>query len=1179
MALVCYAQDFTTLDWNELRIDSVLPVYTEVVPLESNYRLYDYEVTLEYPEWGTLTAREAAVVSKFDDEISDEIKVNSFVGVSRKVGMLDISFVPVVKRNGRYQKLLSARISITPRAKSRMRKAAAKPADRYAANSVLASGRWYKIAITEDGMYRLTRSALQSMGFNPDNVHLYGYGGHRLPEDWSNPEEMFDDLQEIPLYKADANTWLFWGNGLVHWEGNTRIRNTYARQAYYFLTEGDANRQIAEEASSTATVRNNYTTFTSHTLYEPEEYCYFRVGRNLLEAANYAENNQHTYTLTTPNAVSNQKLEVVFTAASTAKTNVSTTVNGSSMGSISIGTIADFIYGVEGRRTYDVSSASKGDTWQVKLTSTIGHDAHLDYLAMHYTRQLKTTNGFVAFTQTGTGTSRFTISDAGVKVMRIGTSDAPATLIRGVSEAGKYSVVVDNAKANYVAFNPSYAFPEPVKIGEVGNQNLHAIRKADMVIIVPANGILYEQAERLAQAHRDYDGMTVVVCDAQMVYNEFSSGTPDATAYRRLMKMLYDRAETPAEAPRYLLLMGDCAWDNRMLSSSWAKKNPDDYLLCFGSENSFSDTKSYVMEDYFGLLDDGEGATLTNEKTDLGVGRFPVTSVTEAKVMVDKSIAYMSGSNEGAWKNVVMFLGDDGDKNEHLIYANEVAEDVIARNPEVEVRKLMWDAYPRISTLAYNSYPDVKAIINRQMKEGALVMNYTGHAATYCLSHEFVLQLSDFASFDSKNLPLWVTAACDVMPFDGQVDNIGETAVLNKNGGALAFFGTTRTVYAYSNLQLNKQFMKYLFATDNTGRRNSIGDAIRLAKQQMVSIEGGNRENKLNYALLGDPALFMGAPTNRVVLDAINGEPATAADLRMSAGMRVKLTGHVESAGGDELTGFNGVLSARVYDSEEIVTCRNNDGKAPEAFTFADRTLVLYNGQDSVKAGRFELEFVVPIDIHYSDEEGRIVFYAFNNEHTATANGYFENFIVGGVSPDAGDDTTGPHIYLYLNHDEFANGEKVNASPYFVANLSDDSGINYSGSGIGHDILLTIDNDPSMTYVLNDYYVGEFGDFTSGTVTFEIPALESGLHKLTLRAWDVLGNTSTSTLDFVVDAEMYYTAEVFDFSGRKVWEFNSSSPRADFSMPRLPKGVYIYRRSTIPSEGKAQRYTRKIVVH
>ena len=1229
--------EITNLNWDELKIDSVLPVYTEVVPLEADYSLYNYSVAIEYPEYAPLTQKETEEALKFDSLITESLNVETYVGVSRGEGMLDIAFVPIIRRGSTYLKLISAQIAIYSTPKRQLRKAPTDKTERYAAHSKLQSGRWVKISITADGMYRLTRSALKDMGFsNPSKIHLYGYGGHLQNEVLFAGEE-YDDMVEVPLYySSKQDAWLFWGNGLISWDGDERVTNFYANAAYYFLTEEAEDAvPIGTEPSYTGRCDTIFTNFTDHVLYEKDEYAWFHGGRSLFENTNYANNNSHTYSLKTIDPKYEDgltELKVVFSASNKSSTKVTTFVNGTQMGTMSLMPTEIYIYGTAATATYDLSNLEQTTDWNVRLTSTAGLNARLDYLSLTYKRKLKTSSGYVAFSQIqpkvpdrileaeGPGGSRFDIEGTGLKVMRIGRPGDPATLIEGTENGSIYSVVVEDPTRQYVAFDDSYAFPEPSYAGVVANQDLHALDSVDMVVIIPSSGKLIDQAKRLVEAHEQYDGLRCAIVYANQIYNEFSSGTPDATAYRRLMKMLYDKAETTDDAPKYLLLFGDAAWDNRMVSIQWMKYSPDDYLLCYPSENSFSDTRSFVMEDYFGLLDDGEGTNVLRDKPDLGIGRFPVTSNADAKTMVDKTISYLSSGNAGGWKNLVYLLGDDGDENQHMRYADDVAELVRNSYPEMEVRKIMWDAYKIESTASNLSYPTCTKDIKQAMQDGALIFNYVGHAATYGLSHEFVLRINDFAEPCGDKLALWVTAACDVMPFDGQVENIGETAVLNPKGGALAFYGTARTVYATQNLYMNRYFMRYLFGTDSKGRRYKVGDAIRLAKNALITgnMESSYRENKLQYALLGDPSLEFGEPSQKVVIDSINGNSLkSTANIPLKAGQRIRLSGHLADAKGDLKTDFTGTMTTRMYDNEETIICHNNQG-ATVVFTYKDRTEIC-SCQDSVNNGKFDFEFVIPIDINNSNEAGRFAFFAQNNERTMEANGYNEKFLLGGMD-EIGNDTIGPEIFASLNGENFENGGTVNKTPYFLAKLQDESGINYSGNGIGHDLVLCVDNDVAKTYTLNSYYVQEFGDFTRGTVSYVLPELEAGSHSLTFRAWDVLNNTNSVRLDFVVDptvapnmfsltasqnpartstnflisydlagTECEFTLEVFDFSGRRVWyhQEQGSSPSGLYTIPwnlctnagaKLFTGVYFYRCQMMCGDSKKVSKTQKIVI-
>lgn len=488
----------------------------------------------------------------------------------------------------------------------------------------------------------------------------------------------------------------------------------------------------------------------------------------------------------------------------------------------------------------------------------------------------------------------------------------------------------------------------------ITNQDHHADGTADMVIIIPASQKLLKQAQRLKEFHEQHDGLRVTIVPADELYNEFSSGTPDANAYRRYLRMLSDKAQSEADMPKYLLLFGDCVWDNRMLTSGCRTLNPDDYLLCFESENSFSAVDCFVSDSWFGMLGEGAGLYPNRELQDVAVGRFPVTYAEDAKVLVDKTISYAQNANAGAWQNTLMFMGDDGNGNLHMQDADEVANDVLTTYPAYLVKKVMWDAYTRETSSSGNTYPEATRIIKQQQAAGALIMDYAGHGDPTQMSHESVLKLTDFADFRNTNLPLWVTASCDIMPFDGLDANIGEYALLNDKGGAVAFYGTTRTVYAQYNKHINRAFIHRVLSLVD-GKPITIGEAHRLAQNDLVSGNVPNSGsddtvNYLHYSLLGDPALALNLPMHQIVVDSINGIPvAGAATLPMlKAGSIARMAGHIEGA--DD---FRGVITATVRDSKETITCRLNDTSkdgAEKAFEYKDRTKTLYQGTDSVEA-------------------------------------------------------------------------------------------------------------------------------------------------------------------------------------------------------------------------------------
>ena len=551
----------------------------------------------------------------------------------------------------------------------------------------------------------------------------------------------------------------------------------------------------------------------------------------------------------------------------------------------------------------------------------------------------------------------------------------------------------------------------------------------------------------------------------------------------------------------------------------------------------------------------------------MAVGRLPLRSIEDAQAMVDKIINYSNNEHAGNWQNEICMMGDDGNQNSHMKTADKVARMIEQNYSNYNVNKIYWDAYQRTSSATGYSYPDVTRLIKQQIQSGALMMNYCGHGAAYAMSHEYVMKLDDFETSHSNYLPLWITASCDIMPFDGQEDNIGETVLLNRKGGGIAFFGTTRTVYASYNEVMNLAFTKYVLTPGI-----SIGEAARLAKCELVSKGSDLTCNKLQYTLLGDPALHLATPKQQIVVDSINGLSADET-IKLAAGSVVQITGHIENSDEDTDTDFYGVVTLSVRDAEETITCRLNnttsDG-ADEPFVYNDRTKTLYRGSDNVESGVFHVTFTIPKDISYTDGSGLMTLYAVNNDKSKTAHGENESFELIG-SETALTDSIGPSIYCYLNSKSFKSGGKVNTTPYFVAELYDDSGINASGSSIGHDLELIIDGDINKTYNLNDYFEYDFGDYHSGKLGFSIPELSVGTHRLLFRAWDILNNSSTVEYSFEVSddagtgefsvtcaknpaqtntqfvithgrigSELKVTLDVYDTGGRQVWRQTES---------------------------------------
>ena len=1166
-------QKFFNLTAEEVKVDSILSVFTHSFPLGENYADSVYTVSILYPEFIDMSDAEVKKFQLFhNDSLSALPKVKSAVVTERKRGSLEVYFAPFVVRDGKYQKLVSFMLKVEGKVnaqyakKSKARRRAG-AADRYAAHSVLASGKWAKIRVPETGVYQLTEELIRKAGFTDlSKVHVYGYGGNLQSESlYGYFLEETDDLKEVTICENNGKR-LFHGKGPVSWSSNSsteRIRNPYSDYGCYFITQTD---KTTETVDSATFVKGFYPSYDDyHTLHEVDNFAWYEGGRNLYEDDPIYNGESKTYTLKMPKA-SSGGLSVILTAAVTSTANVTIKdQSGNTMTQLTsrINLTDSYDHGQSNEQRYTFWN-SPGDEIKVEVQTTSGGPIRLDYISVYS------------------------------------------------------NTVADAPRLSAVTAVPEYVY-------NITNQDRHADGQVNMVIIIPTSQRLREQAERLKAFHEIRDGLSVRIVPADELFNEFSSGTPDANAYRRYMKMLYDRAGNDvSQMPKYLVLFGDAAWDNRMNCSAWANFSPDDFLLCFESENSFSATKSYVNDSFFTYLDDGEGGNPTGtDKMDVAVGRFPVRTAAEAKIMVDKTISYVENANAGSWQNMVVMMGDDGNDNLHMTDADGNASLVESLKPGMVVKRVMWDAYTLESTSTGNTYPEVSALIKQYQNSGALVMNYSGHGAQTQISHESVLRLNDFKNFTNKNLPLWITASCEISPFDSQTENIGEQAVLNANGGAVAFYGTTRTVYTDRNRRINRAYLRELFSIDEeTGKYTSLGEAQRRAKNSLIEggIEGfDNTENKLQYALLGDPALVLNIPTYDVVIDEINGKPlGDANDIQLKAFSKATVKGHVE-LNGEKVQGFNGIMSATVRDSEELIVCKMNktaDARSP--FTFKDRTKTLFQGTDNVKNGEFSFTFAVPKDINYSNESGLVNIYALDTSTKVMANGSSSAFIVGGTE-DVQNDEIGPDVYCYLNSPSFTNGGNVNTTPYFVAQISDEDGINTTGTGIGHDLELIIDGEAAKTYLLNDYFAYDFGSFTKGEVRFSIPALPEGPHTLKFRAWDVKNNSTTRELKFNVveglqpnffdvnvsknpardnttfiishdrvGSNLNVEIDIFDIGGRQIWNYTEqgvatgNTYTVDWNLTvdsgKLQTGVYLYRVKISSDNSSQVTRAKKLIV-
>ena len=1008
----------------------------------------------------------------------------------------------------------------------------------WASQSVMSSGKFIKVRIAETGVYKLTYTELASMGLTPENVRVLGYGGAMLSQDFSQP--IIDDLPSIPFYMnkgADGvfnagDYILFYAQGSFSWSYQSghfvHTRNPYSDFGYYFLSDNAGTQLLIDEADALAPATYVASSYQAMAIHDVDKL-------NVVNPSGKSGGGRHFYgeelNATSPNLVVTLPFSHVLSGSSLdvrcrvgAYSSQPTTIS-MKMGAITHSTtlkavpVSDFYT----RATTNAKNDKNAENDRYEFTavgqgnqsltlsfanSASGAKAWLDFVEVTATCYLQFNGvsmpivnidhlGEAATTsytlQNATATTEIWDITDPTSISRIPATHSGNTLTwTGRNESIQYVLAIDPT-AN--------SFYTPTVIGEVPNQNLHRLATIDFVVITPEEFL--EAAQRIASAHENYDGLTTAVVTDQQVYNEFSSGTPDATAYRRLMKMLYDKAGSNVRRrPSSLLLMGDGTFDNRKLL---ATSGPA-CLLTYQADNSEVETDAYATDDYFGFLDDSEGLSDILGRMDIGVGRIPCATVAEANGVATKIESYLRNETQGAWQQQLMFVADDGDSNLHTQITDLAAERTRQRNPAFVVNKVYLDAYQQESNAAGESYPVAKNRFLNLINNGVLFFDYSGHGGYNNIASEQLLTLRDCKTLTNRNQGFWMLATCGFAHFDGYDRSASEEAVLNPDGGAIAVLSACRTVYASQNRVINRNLCDTLFGhTSDFNYPMTIGNATRIAKNMT-----GSDMNKMSYILLGDPAIRLHYPTDYRVRTCQVSDTLNALTTHTFAGW-------IENEQGDTATEFEGTVYISMLDKlQQITTLDNDEPDATKkvAYTYNDYPNTLYQGVASVQNGKFDYTFIVPKDIRYNYGRGRMTYFALDSLNGAGI-GHYENFVIGGSSAVEIIDTIGPEMTIWLNNPAFVSGDQTNETPHFYASLYDEHGINTVGSGIGHDLLLAIDNNPLLMMVLNDYYTSS-GSYQSGVVSYQIPALADGQHTLSFRAWDMLNNSTTKSLSFYV---------------------------------------------------------------
>ncbi len=1120
--------------------DITLPVYTEVTAWFNEYPAVKAKIFSAHYEPLPDKFKNNKLFSDIPFDIVPEVDI----AVSRNKPQLIISLVPFRKNpeNGNPERLISFILEIEPAVVGDIEQARKKSG--FVNNSVLSSGEWYKIRVPSTGIYKLSYDQLQNIGLSdPASVRIFGYGGRPLPEDITGGEK--DDLQPIGIFmeKGVDNVFnqgdfiLFYGIGADLWYYDEIFnmfrckQNPYSDHGYYFLTckngSNDippADKLLSETASQ---LIDRYDYFSHHEL---SLFNLIKSGREW-HGEEFDLITQYEMSFTVPDIIPSVPVRLLTNVLSRAGDSATfvLSVNGAEQQTFRIrptnlsDNLATFAFNQQ--KTSSFYSANENISLRLRyLKPDQRAKGWHDFTTLNATAKLRLKDDQLIFRNYSSvspgAVTEFLIDNAGENIIVWDLTDAnnilsvPFTILTGkVSFKSETSVLKE-----FAVFRKSGNFPSPeysgTGLGKIDNQNLHGISPPEMIVISAEE--FMDQAIAFSEYRSEKDGMNIFVTTPEKICNEFSSGTPDVTAIRNFVKNVYDRSMNDGTPGlKYLLLFGNGSYDNKGIL-----ENPGNFVPTYQSENSLSPVFSFASDDYFALLDTGE--QMLNGLLDIGVGRIPVRNVSDAEAMVNKIIEYESISSLGNWRNTVCFIADDEDGNIHLSQADQLTVYVNSNYPSLNVNKIFLDAYKQISTPTGQIYPEVNKAINDQVNRGALIINYTGHGGINGLAHEKILEMKDIESWrNSCRFPLFVTATCEFSRFDDpNTVSAGEKVFLHPSGGGIALFTTTRLVYSGPNHALNERFYEIVFQKESQNKSYRLGDVMKYSKNNT-----GAGINKRNFTLLGDPSLRLSYPKFQIITDSINSIHVSEPVDTLKALSLISISGHIGD-NGNVLDSMNGIIIPVVFDKPLQLTTLANDGGDKKSFSLQNN--ILYKGKVSVKNGRFNFSFNVPKDINYAFGKGKLSYYA--HDEVSDASGSFHDFIIGGSSGNYGDDNDGPEIHIYMNNIHFRSGDLTDPNPVLYVKISDESGINTTGIGIGHDISAILDNNYSSPLFLNEYFEADPDSYKGGVIEYPLFDLTEGLHSIAVKVWDIYNNSAGESLEFIVAAtEKIFLNTIFNY--------------------------------------------------
>ncbi|MBI3258117.1 MAG: type IX secretion system sortase PorU [Ignavibacteriae bacterium] len=1006
-------------------------------------------------------------------------------------------------------------------------------------NKILSAGKWVKITIESEGIYKIDAAMLSKYGINltasdVSTIKVFGNGGVLMTEDGS--QSLKNKMQEQPIivrtkpngeleailfYASGPNGFEYKNNSFIHYT------NPYSTTSSYLITVGgEAGLRASELEEPSTPIVNRPTSYTARLFNEEELTNAFIIPSGRTWFGRTVDNSlPQIFTTPLQNLVKNGEILYRYAVAHRSAKNGSfaITENGTTLDTVQIPGVnqnnnsSNYTesYSVVGSAKIPASAIATDNRSVLKFTySNTGSSSAsglMDWFEIQYPRECIAINNEMEFLSDVTlnGGTEYSLNGFSGEIFGFDATNRaqPKMLKNFASTGGMFIVRSDLAAGTPKRFYISSTLKTPRLLETADVADLRSnFANTDVVVITHKS--LLESAVKFKEYRESQKELSVSVVTTEQIFNEFSGGMTDVTAIRDFLAFAYTNW---SNKPKYVLLWGDGHSDYKNIQTQ-----ETNFVPPYESEyydGPFDETGTYTTDDYFARIAGND------RKVDMAISRIPIPTPEMGQWIVEKIKHYETESQQGEWQSTVTLVADDGlttqtdDGTEHTQGSEDLSKYSIPE--DMQQHKVYLAEYPVENVPNGRRKPAVTAqLLNEVNTNGSVLLSWVGHGSPRVWAHELIFEReTTIPQMTNLNKLFFLTAAtCDFARFDdGDHQSGAEELVFSKTGGAIGVFAASRPVFSYENKQIAALFYKFLFSRAADGKYLRLGDIMYNVKQERDS------QNDEKYFLLGDPTMRLLFPENIVRIDAINGQKVTDSIPLMpllKALSTVTIEGSIITPKSPAVdTSFNGTALISLDDSD--IDARVEDVADGVVHSILKTGGTLNRSAYRVKNGLFKAEFVMPLDLSFTNKQGRLYAYAFSDKKTAK--GDSRSFLVGGIIADVEhfNDKNGPAISIFLDDRSFQAGNLVRKSPLLLVDLFDSTGINTTGSSIGHKIEAWFDNEPAPLD-LTPSFTTSLDDSRKGSTEKQIFNLAAGNHSVKVRAWDVLNNYSETQTNFRV---------------------------------------------------------------